>query len=73
MGGGDRTGFGAPASMVEVVRGGVSCETRSEITIKKNNVFNLIYDYPFFFGIYRSVTVPEKTSAALEKVSLKVG
>ena len=73
MGGGDRTGFGAPASMVEVVGGGVSCETKSEITMKKNNVFNLICDYPFFFGIYKSVTVPEKTSAALEKVSLKVG
>ncbi len=71
MGGGNRVGFCAPISMVE--GGGVSCETRSEITIKKNNVFNLIYDYPFFFGIYRSVTVPEKTSAALEKVSLKVG
>ncbi len=71
MGGGGRAGFGAPTSIVE--GGGVSCETRNEITIKKNNVFNLIYDYPFFFGIYRSVTVPEKTSAALEKVSLKVG
>ena len=71
MGGGGRGDFCAPASMVG--GGGVSCETRSEITIKKNNIFNLIYDYPFFFGIYRSVTVPEKTSAALEKVSLKVG